>query len=263
MDNVRLDVALVSRGLAESRTKAQRLIADNCVLVNGIAASKPSALIADKDVVSLIGNSCPYVSRGGLKLAWALDEFSVDPFNCVCADFGASTGGFTDCLLQRAAAKVYAIDVGSDQLADKLRSDPRVIVMENTNARDLTPEIFSERPALAVIDVSFISLRHILPTVQSVIKPNGKVICLVKPQFEAGRQQIGKRGVVRSPEVHRAVLSSFVAYAESMGLYVQKLTFSPVRGGEGNIEFLALLADRPQDVPPDITDVVSKAHQQL
>ena len=263
MDSVRLDLALVQQGIAESRSKAQQLIADNCVTVNGTVASKPSAPVTGADVIEQIGNSCPYVSRGGLKLERALNVFAVAPANCVCGDFGASTGGFTDCLLQHGASKVYAIDVGSNQLADKLRSDTRVVVMENTNVRDMQPDSLPEQLDLAVIDVSFISLRLVLPSVLSLLKQDGKILCLIKPQFEAGKRSIGKRGIVRSPEAHHAVLRDFIAHSASIGLFVQKLTFSPVRGGEGNIEFLALLTGCPQDNLIDITDVVFKAHQQL
>ena len=263
MSNLRLDVALVDRGLADSRTKAQHLISDGCISVNGRIAAKASAMVDETDILEIIGDQCPYVSRGGLKLEKALKLFSIDPTGFICGDFGASTGGFTDCLLQHGAAKVYAVDVGTDQFAGKLRRDPRVVLMEKMNIRDLPKEPFSEQLDLAVIDVSFISLRLILPIVRDFIKQNGAILCLVKPQFEAGRELIGKRGVIRSPKTHCAVLRSFCEYCATFGLPVQKLTFSPIKGGVGNIEFLALLSDAPQSSAIEIESTVALAHQQL
>ncbi len=209
------------------------------------------------------GERLPYVSRGGLKLEKALDEFAVDPAGLVCVDCGASTGGFTDCLLQRGARHVYAVDVGYGQLAWSLRTDERVTVMERTNARSLTPEMFPERMELAVMDMSFISLRLVLPAVRGLLTETGQVICLVKPQFEAGREKVGKKGVVRDPAVHREVLEDFVAAVGPLGFSLAGLTFSPVRGPEGNIEYLAWLRVGGESVPADCADVVRRSHEAL
>ena len=263
MDSVRLDVALVERGIAESRSKAQRMIDDGVIAVNGTVVTKASDRVTDEDHVALVGNTCPYVSRGGLKLEKALDQFHIDPTGYVCGDFGASTGGFTDCLLQHGAAKVYAVDVGFDQLADQLQQDSRVVVMEKTNVRDLLPDAFTERLDLAVIDVSFISLRLVLPIVQRFLKENGQILCLIKPQFEAGRELIGKRGVVRSRKTHVTVLRNFCSNCTMLGLGVQNLAFSPVTGGEGNIEFLAQLSMSHHFETPDLEQIVIQAHQRL
>jgi 23S rRNA (cytidine1920-2'-O)/16S rRNA (cytidine1409-2'-O)-methyltransferase len=203
------------------------------------------------------------VSRGGLKLEKALDTFSIDPTEYVCIDCGASTGGFTDCLLQRGASHVYAVDVGYGQLAWSLRCDERVTVMERTNARSLTPDMFPERMDMAVMDMSFISLHLVLPAVRSLLKENGQVVCLVKPQFEAGREKVGKKGVVRDPAVHQEVLENFVASAGGLGFSVAGLTFSPVRGPEGNIEYLAWLKTQGESVEVDCGAIVSQSHEAL
>ena len=263
MGKERLDVRVHALGLAESREKARALIMAGSVYVDGQKQTKPGAPVADGAAVEVRGERLPYVSRGGLKLEKALDEFAVDPAGLVCVDCGASTGGFTDCLLQRGAKHVYAVDVGYGQLAWSLRTDARVTVMERTNARGLTPEMFPERMELAVMDMSFISLRLVLPAVRGLLTETGQVICLVKPQFEAGREKVGKKGVVRDPAVHREVLEDFVAAVGPLGFSLAGLTFSPVRGPEGNIEYLARLRVGGESVPVDCADVVRRSHEAL
>ena len=260
----RLDVLLVSRGLCETRSKAQAVIMSGEVYVEGQKADKAGADFPVEAQIEVRGHACPYVSRGGLKLEKALRDFGVDPTGFVCSDSGASTGGFTDCLLQQGAAKVFAIDVGYGQLAWKIRSDPRVVVMERTNIRYVTPEELGETLDLSVIDVSFISLRIVLPAIQKLLKPTGQVLCLIKPQFEAGKEKVGKKGVVRDPAVHQEVLQDFVALADSLHFTIRDLTFSPVKGPEGNIEFLAHLSMQPgEDHHPPLDALVEQAHAAL
>ena len=261
----RLDVLLVERGLAETRTKAQAVIMSGLVYVAGQKADKPGMSFEENSEIEVRGASCPYVSRGGLKLEKALRDFGVDPTGYVCSDSGASTGGFTDCLLQQGAKKVFAIDVGYGQLDWKIRSDPRVVVMERTNVRYVTPEQLGEPLDLSVVDVSFISLRIVLPVIRTFLKENaGQVLCLIKPQFEAGKEKVGKKGVVRDPAVHKDVLDDFVALTKEINFKILGLTFSPVKGPEGNIEFLAhlTLAD-VEGIEPDTELVVSQAHATL
>ena len=260
----RLDVLLVARNLAESRSKAQAMIMAGEVYVNEQKADKAGLEINidDEPVVEVRGSACPYVSRGGLKLEKALRDFRVNPTGFVCSDSGASTGGFTDCLLQQGASKVFAIDVGYGQLAWKIRSDPRVVVMERTNIRYVTPEDLGEPLDLSVVDVSFISLKIVLPAIQKLLKPTGQVLCLIK--FEAGKENVGKKGVVRDPAVHAQVLRDFTALVASLNFTIRNLTFSPVKGPEGNIEFLAHLSMQPgQEMPPDIDALVAQAHAAL
>jgi len=233
---VRIDRLLVERGLVESREQAARLILAGEVLVDGKRVSKAGALVARDAGVELQGRS-PFESRGGEKLAHALDAFQMKAAGRVCLDVGASTGGFTDCLLQRGAARVYAVDVGVGQLDAKLRKDPRVVVMEKTNARALDPRIFGEQPTLAVIDVAFISLEKVLPSVFGVLAPRGEVIALVKPQFEVGREAVGKGGVVRDPALHRQAVARLARYAVLRSWHVLGVTASPLRGPKGNREF--------------------------
>ena len=226
---------------------------------------KLSSMYDSSKTPEVRGETLKYVSRGGLKLEKALRDFGVDPTGFVCSDSGASTGGFTDCLLQQGASKVFAIDVGYGQLDWKIRSDPRVVVMERTNVRYVTPEQLGEPLDLSVIDVSFISLKIVLPVIKTFLKPaSGQVLCLIKPQFEAGKEKVGKKGVVRDPAVHREVLDNFVALTKEIGFTILGLTFSPVKGPEGNIEFLAhlTLADKP-GIEPDTALVVSQAHDTL
>ena len=262
----RLDVLLVEQMYAETRSKAQAIIMAGLVYVNGQKADKAGmSFDADTAVIEVRGQACPYVSRGGLKLEKALRDFGVDPTGFVCSDSGCSTGGFTDCLLQQGASKVFAIDVGYGELNWKIRNDPRVVVMERTNIRYVTPEDIGEPLDLSVIDVSFISLRIVLPAIKNLLKEGrGQVLCLIKPQFEAGRENVGKNGVIREPSVHKEVLDSIVALAKELGFKILGLTFSPVKGPAGNIEFLGhlTLADVP-GIEPDTAEVVAQAHKTL
>lgn len=260
----RLDVLLVEKGLAETRAKAQAVIMSGLVYVEGQKADKPGTSYEESVQIEVRSGSCPYVSRGGLKLEKALRDFGVDPTGFVCSDSGASTGGFTDCLLQQGAKKVFAIDVGYGQLDWKIRSDPRVVVMERTNVRYVTPEQLGEPLDLSVIDVSFISLKIVLPVIKTFLKPDGQVLCLIKPQFEAGKEKVGKKGVVREPETHKEVLDNFIMLAKSLDFVILGLTFSPVKGPEGNIEFLAHLTRREADgILPDTAQIVADAHAVL
>ena len=260
----RLDVLLTERGLAESRARAQAIIMSGAVFVAGQKADKAGQEFDAEAPIEVRGSTCPYVSRGGLKLEKALRDFGVDVTGLVCSDSGASTGGFTDCLLQQGAKKVFAIDVGYGQLAWKIREDPRVVVMERTNIRYVTPDDLGEPLDLSVIDVSFISLRIVLPAVRRLLRENGQVVCLIKPQFEAGKEKVGKKGVVRDPAVHEEVLNGFLALAQEQGFTVRGLTFSPVRGPEGNIEFLAHLSLVPEGgITPDVPALVRQAHETL
>lgn len=260
----RLDVLLVEQGYTDSRTKAQAIIMSGQVYVAGQKADKPGMSFEETAEIEVRGATCPYVSRGGLKLEKALRDFNICPIDYVCSDSGASTGGFTDCLLQQGAKKVFAIDVGYGQLDWKIRSDPRVVVMERTNIRYVTPEQLGEPLDLSVIDVSFISLKIVLPVIKTFLKPTGQAVCLIKPQFEAGKDKVGKKGVVREPETHKEVLDNFVELAKELDFHILGLTFSPVKGPEGNIEFLAhLTLDTVLGIEPDTEDVVTKAHQSL
>ena len=262
----RLDVLLVEQMYAETRSKAQAIIMAGLVYVNGQKADKAGmSFDADTAVIEVRGQACPYVSRGGLKLEKALRDFGVDPTGFVCSDSGCSTGGFTDCLLQQGASKVFAIDVGYGELNWKIRNDPRVVVMERTNIRYVTPEDIGEPLDLSVIDVSFISLRIVLPAIKNLLKEQqGQVLFLIKPQFEAGRENVGKNGVIREPSIHKEVLDNFVALAKELGFTILGLTFSPVKGPAGNIEFLGhlTLADVP-GIEPDTAQVVAQAHKTL
>lgn len=260
----RLDVLLVERMYAQTRSKAQAIIMSGNVYVNGQKADKPGISYEETVEIEVRGAVCPYVSRGGLKLEKALRDFGVKPEDYVCSDSGASTGGFTDCLLQQGAKKVFAIDVGYGQLDWKIRSDERVVVMERTNIRYVTPEDLGELLDLSVIDVSFIGLEIVLPTIKNLLKPTGQVLCLIKPQFEAGKDNVGKKGVVRDPKVHQMVLDNFVALVHNLGFRILGLTFSPVKGPEGNIEFLGhLTLDDLPGIHPDTAEVVAQAHKTL
>ena len=260
----RLDALLVEQGYADSRTKAQAIIMSGQVYVDGQKADKPGISYDECVSVEVRGATCPYVSRGGLKLEKALHDFGVNPAGFVCSDSGASTGGFTDCLLQQGAKKVFAIDVGYGQLDWKIRADPRVVVMERTNVRYVTPEQLGEPLDLSVVDVSFISLRIVLPVIKTLLKPSGQVLCLIKPQFEAGKEKVGKKGVVREPETHKEVLDNFINQTREIGFAILGLTFSPVKGPEGNIEFLAhLTLDDAEGIQPDTASIVAQAHKTL
>ena len=260
----RLDVLLTEQGYADSRSKAQAIIMSGLVYVNGQKADKPGVSYEETVELEVRGAVCPYVSRGGLKLEKALRDFGVKPVDFVCSDSGASTGGFTDCLLQQGAKKVFAIDVGYGQLVWKIRSAPRGVVMERTNIRYVTPEDLGEPLDLSVIDVSFISLKIVLPAIKQLLKPTGQVLCLIRPQFEAGKEKVGKKGVVRDKATHQEVLDNFVALANELQFNILGLTFSPVKGPEGNIEFLGhLTLDDVTGIQPDTALVVEQAHAAL
>ncbi len=262
--NERIDVLLTRLGLSESREKAKAVIMSGDVYVGGQRVDKPGTMVDEQAEIEVRCNQCQYVSRGGLKLEKALRDFGIDPTGFVCSDSGASTGGFTDCLLQKGARKVFAIDVGYGQLAWSIRSDPRVVVRERTNIRYVKPEDLGESLDLSVVDVSFISLRLVIPVIKTLLKPEGQIVCLIKPQFEAGKEKVGKKGVVRDPEVHLEVLEAFVRMTEELNLSLLNLTFSPVKGPEGNIEFLAHLSMIPgNSIQADLPSIVKLAHETL
>ena len=234
----RLDVMMVRLGLAPSREKARAIIMAGEVLVDGQREDKPGSAFPDTVKITVRGNPIPYVSRGGLKLEKAVKAFGLKLQGRICMDVGSSTGGFTDCMLQNGAVKVYSVDVGHGQLDWKLRNDERVVCMERTNIRYVTPEDIQERPSFVSIDVSFISLTKVLPAVRALLEDGGEIVCLIKPQFEAGREKVGKKGVVRDPLVHEEVIRQVIAFGKEIGLTPRELEFSPVKGPEGNIEYL-------------------------
>lgn len=243
----RLDVLLVRQGLAESREKAKAVIMTGCVYVNDQKEDKAGAMFDESKVrLEVRGNMLRYVSRGGLKLEKAVDRFGVELDGKICMDIGASTGGFTDCMLQNGAKKVYSVDVGHGQLAWKLRNDERVVCMEKTNFRYMVPEDIGDALDFASVDVSFISLDKILGPAYALLKPDAQMVCLIKPQFEAGKEKVGKKGVVRDPRVHREVIGSVFAFALEKGFTILHLDFSPIRGPEGNIEYLMHLVKTKQ-----------------
>ena len=261
----RLDVLLVERGLADSRQRAQAVIMSGQVYVREQKVDKAGAQVEADAPIEVRGQTLAYVSRGGLKLEKALKVFTgIDLRGARAIDAGASTGGFTDCMLQNGAERVYAVDVGYGQLAWSLRSDPRVVCMERTNVRYLTPEQIPEPLDFGTVDVSFISLKLILPALRPLLKPEGQLVCLVKPQFEAGREKVGKKGVVRDPAVHREVLDQFLANAREADFTVKEITFSPIRGPEGNIEYLGhLLAGAGAPWDGDTAALVEASHGAL
>lgn len=263
MARKRLDQLMFERSLAESREKAKALIMEGIVYVNGEKENKAGTQIPEDSVIEVRGNPMPYVSRGGLKLEKALVSFQVDPSDRICLDCGASTGGFTDVLLQNGAKLVYAVDVGYGQLAWKLRNDPRVINLERTNARYIDRDVIPEPIEMAVIDASFISLKLLLPAVSALLAENAEIICLIKPQFEAGKEKVGKKGVVRDKETHAAVIRDILEYVPTLGLYTAGLDYSPIKGPEGNIEFLCYLRNSFVDYKPDIDTVVDRSHYEL
>lgn len=264
MAKQRLDVLLTQLGFAESRQKAQALIMAGQIYVDGQKSSKAGTPTEDTAKIELRGSTMRYVSRGGLKLEKAIQTFPIDLKGRVCADIGASTGGFTDCMLQNGAHKVYAVDVGYGQLAWSLRNDPRVICLERTNARYLSAEQIPESLTFASIDVSFISLKLILPPLRALMSENSEVVCLIKPQFEAGREAVGKKGVVRDPKVHLAVLEQFLSNADAADFQVKGITFSPIRGPEGNIEYLGYLsAGRGKPWEGNLKALVDESHAKL
>lgn len=237
----RLDVLLVKRNLAESREKAKAIIMSGNVFVEGQREDKAGTTFSDEVQIEIKGHTMPYVSRGGLKLEKAIANFDVDLEGKVCTDVGSSTGGFTDCMLQNGARKVFAIDVGRGQLAWKLRQDDRVVCMEKTNIRYVTPEDLGEKIDFSSIDVSFISLTKVLEPIRNYLKPNGEIVALIKPQFEAGREKVGKKGVVREKSTHHEVIKLVTSYAASIGFQILGIEFSPIKGPEGNIEYLVHL----------------------
>lgn len=265
----RLDLLLVERALAPSREKAKAYIMSGDVYVDGQKEDKAGSMFAETVNIEVRGNTLPYVSRGGLKLEKAMENFGVSLTGKVCMDVGASTGGFTDCMLQNGAVKVYAIDVGYGQLDWKLRNDPRVVCMEKTNIRYVLPEHIQEPAAFSSIDVSFISLTKVLLPVRELLTEDGEIVCLIKPQFEAGREKVGKKGVVRDPLVHQEVIEKVRDFCMSIAMEPCHLSFSPIKGPEGNIEYLLHLKKHPEGTQvPDSLDsgveaVVKEAHAQL
>lgn len=254
----RLDVVLVEKGFFESREKAKASIMAGVVFVDEQKVDKAGEMISSDAKIEVRGNVCPYVSRGGLKLAKAISEFDIDLSDRVCMDIGASTGGFTDCMLQNGAKKVFSVDVGYGQFAWKLRQDERVVCMERTNIRYVTREDIGEELDFASVDVSFISLTKVLPVAFLLTKDCGEVVALIKPQFEAGREQVGKKGVVRDSDVHKEVIRKVIDFSNSIGFGVKGLSFSPIKGPEGNIEFLVYLY-KGENKFFDIEDVVLQA----
>jgi 23S rRNA (cytidine1920-2'-O)/16S rRNA (cytidine1409-2'-O)-methyltransferase len=256
-----LDQYLVQHGLIQSRERAKAMIMAGVVFVDEQKVDKAGELISDEAKVEVRGHDIGYVSRGGLKLEKAMQVFPVSPDGKVCMDIGASTGGFTDCMLQNGAVKVYAVDVGYGQLAWSLRTDPRVVNMERTNIRNVTPDALQEPVQFFSVDVSFISLKHIFPVARAVTSADAAGVCLIKPQFEAGREKVGKHGVVREPETHREVICAAMGYAAANGFCVKGLDFSPVKGPEGNIEYLmyVLRSDAPEMLPPSAAAAVVEA----
>lgn len=265
----RLDVLLVEKGLAPSREKAKAIIMAGIVYVDGNKEDKAGTTFPENSVIEVKGKTLPYVSRGGLKLEKAMQKFPITLSGKVCMDVGSSTGGFTDCMLQNGATKVYAIDVGHGQLAWKLRNDERVVCMEKTNIRYVVPEDIDELATFSSIDVSFISLTKVLLPVKNLLTEDGQVVCLIKPQFEAGREKVGKKGVVRDRAVHEEVIRMVMDYASSIDFYPLALDFSPVKGPEGNIEYLLFLSKNKQDQEIvdassiDIKAVVTASHDTL
>lgn len=262
----RLDVLLVSRGLAPSREKAKTMIMEGNVFVNHQREDKAGSMFKEDCEIEIHGNTLKYVSRGGLKLEKAMNHFAISLENKVCMDIGASTGGFTDCMLQNGAKKVYAVDVGYGQFAWKLRQDPRVVCMEKTNIRYVTPEDIAETLDFASVDVSFISLTKVLGPAKELLTEEGEMVCLIKPQFEAGREKVGKKGVVRDISVHKEVIENIINYAVELGFLVLNLEYSPIKGPEGNIEYLVHIKKNGEGSVEDVVDlekVVQEAHATL
>lgn len=264
MKKVRLDQLVYELGYTESRERAKTTVMSGLVFVNGQRADKPGMPVSPDAKIEVRGDALPFVSRGGYKLDKALKVFPLDPAGKRCIDCGASTGGFTDVLLQHGAEKVYAVDVGYGQLAWKLRTDERVVNLERTNLRYITKEQIPELLDMAVMDVSFISIKLVLPAVKELLKPGADIVCLIKPQFEAGREQVGKKGVVRDEAVHRQVVEDILSFAPTAGLTVMGLDFSPIKGPEGNIEYICHMKNGEYDAPDiDVAAVVEASHAVL
>lgn len=265
MKKIRLDVYLTEKGLAPSREKAKAYIMAGTVYVNNQKTDKAGALVSEEDNVEMRGKKMPYVSRGGLKLEKAVEAFGLDLADKVCMDAGASTGGFTDCMLKNGATKVYSVDVGYGQLAWELRTNERVVNLERTNIRYLTQDQVPEKVSFISADLSFISLKLVLPVLKNFLTADGQMVCLIKPQFEAGREKVGKKGVVRDKSVHEEVIENIYLFAQSIGLYAHGLDFSPVRGPEGNIEYLIWLSQADDNIVPAdiIPELVNKSHEVL
>lgn len=265
MAKERLDILLVSKGFFDSREKAKRTIMAGMVFVDGERTDKAGAMVSPDSVIEIKGNPNPYVSRGGLKLDKAVTVFRINLEGCTCVDVGASTGGFTDVMLKKGAKKVYAVDVGYGQLAWELRNDPRVVCLERTNFRYVTNEQIPEPLDFGSVDVSFISLKKILPPLKNLLKHEGKAVCLIKPQFEAGKEKVGKKGVVRDPQIHEEVINSIIEEAQNLGFFIKGLSFSPIKGPEGNIEYLLYLAceESENKEPFDVIETVKAAHESL
>ena len=262
-DKVRLDVLLHESGLCESREKAKALIMAGQVYIDNVKCDKAGEQVLRTKKPEIRGETLKYVSRGGLKLEKALSEFPIDLSGKVCMDIGASTGGFTDCMLQNGAKKVFAVDVGYGQFAWKLRSDERVVNMERTNIRNVTEEQIGEKLDFASVDVSFISLKHVLPVAKKLLKDGGEMVCLIKPQFEAGREKVGKKGVVRDIAVHYEVVENIISLAKGEGFYPAGLDYSPIKGPEGNIEYIIHLKTVETECEIDVKKVVDSSHENL
>ena len=262
----RLDAVMVQQGMVPSRQRAKTLIQNGQISVNGKVCTKPAFAVSETDQIAMEGSDIPFVGRGGLKLEHAVQQMQLSLEGMVCLDIGASTGGFTDCMLQNGAVKVYAVDVGYGQLAWSLRTDERVVNMERTNIRNVKPEDLAEQIEFFSVDVSFISLHHIFPVAQAITTPDAMGVCLVKPQFEAGREKVGKNGVVRDPATHREVLHNAMGYAAANGFAVRGLDFSPVKGPEGNIEYLKFVqkSGEPSVLDDSVAEqVVAASHSTL
>ena len=264
MKKIRLDQLVFDLGLAESRERAKTTVMSGLVFVNGQRADKPGMQVSPEIKVEVKGTALPYVSRGGLKLEKALKVFPIDVNDKVCIDCGASTGGFTDVLLKNGAAKVYSVDVGYGQLAWSLRNDERVVNMERTNIRYISSELIPEPLDICVMDLSFISVKLVLPAVCALLKDNAQLVCLIKPQCEAGREEVGKKGVVRDKAVHLSVIESVLSFAPTVGMTVMGLDFSPIKGPEGNREYLCYMKKGVQEAGPiDVAAVVEASHESL
>jgi 23S rRNA (cytidine1920-2'-O)/16S rRNA (cytidine1409-2'-O)-methyltransferase len=262
----RLDILLVNRGLAPSREKAKAMIMEGNVFVENEREDKAGSMFDTEANIEIKGNTLKYVSRGGLKLEKAMSHFDITLENKVCMDIGASTGGFTDCMLQNGAAKVYAVDVGYGQFAWKLRQDARVVCMEKTNIRYVTQADIADRLDFASVDVSFISLTKVLEPARELLKDGGEMVCLIKPQFEAGREKVGKKGVVREKSVHEEVINKVITFAAEHGFSILHLEYSPIKGPEGNIEYLVHIRKEQEssgEEPVDVHGVVEAAHGEL